>query len=76
MEELVELVQELERRVDQLERLLALTEIVLPVNGKLVVDLRASDPPAQKGRIYFNTALNKFRVSEDGIVFRTITTTP
>ena len=75
MEELVELVLELERRIDQLERQLALKDIVLPVDGKLVVDLRASDPTAQKGRIYFNTTSNKYRVSEDGLVWRTITTT-
>lgn len=75
MEELVKLVQELNRRIDQLERQLDLKNIVLPPDGQLIVDNRASDPVATKGRIYFNTTLNKYRVSEDGIVFRTITTT-
>lgn len=75
MEELVELVQELNRRVDQLERQLDLKNIILPVDGKFVVDKKVADPTAEKGRIYFNTTLNKYRVSEDGITWRTITTT-
>lgn len=74
MEELVELVQELNRRIDQLERQLDLRNIVIPLDGKLVVDLKTSDPTAEKGRIYFNTTLNKYRVSEDGITWKTITT--
>lgn len=74
MEELVLLIQTLQRRIEELERLLDIRNVVIPADGKLVVDLRASDPTAQKGRIYFNTTLNKYRVSEDGSTWKTITT--
>lgn len=74
MEELVLLIQTLQRRIEELERLLDIRNVVIPADGKLVVDLRASDPAPQKGRIYFNTTLNKYRVSEDGLTWKTVTT--
>jgi len=74
MEELVLLVQTLERRIEELERLLDIRNVVIPTDGKLVVESRVSDPIAEKGRIYFNTTLNKYRVSEDGATWKTITT--
>lgn len=74
MDELITLFKELRDRIELLERLIALEKIVIPPEGKLVVDLQSSDPPAQKGRIYFNTTLNKFRVSEDGLTWKTIDT--
>lgn len=74
MEELVLIVQTLQRRVEELERLLDIRNVVIPADGKLVVESRASDPAAEKGRIYFNTTVNKYRVSEDGLTWKTITT--
>lgn len=74
MEELVLLVQTLQRRVEDLERLLDIRNVVIPDDGKLAVDKKSSDPIAEKGRIYFNTTLNKYRVSEDGVNWKTITT--
>lgn len=74
MEEIVELIQSLKDRIDQLERLVDIRNVVIPDDGKLIVDKRASDPLAEKGRIYFNTTLNKYRVSEDGSTWKTITT--
>ncbi len=75
MDELILLFKELRDRIELLERLIALEKIVIPPEGKFVVDLRVSDPPTQKGRIYFNTTLNKFRVCENGTTWKTITTT-
>lgn len=74
MEEIVLLVQTLQRRIEELERLLDIRNVVIPADGKLVVESRASDPPAENGRIYYNTATNKYKVSENG-VWKTITTT-
>ena len=51
MDELITLFKELRDRIELLERLIALEKIVIPPEGKLVVDLQSSDPPAQKGRI-------------------------
>lgn len=74
MEELVALVQQLQRRIEELERLLDIRNVVIPADGKLVVESRASDPPAENGRIYYNTAINKYKVAENG-VWKTVTTT-
>lgn len=73
MDDLVKLIRNLQMRVEELERLLAIENVVVPSDGKLVVDSRASDPPAENGRIYYNTTINKYKVSENG-VWKTITT--
>lgn len=75
MEQLLAIINDIKKRLELLEGVVSLTNITIPNDGKLVVDKKASDPTAEKGRIYFNTTLNKYRVSEDGITFKTITTT-
>jgi hypothetical protein len=74
MEEIVQIIKDLQTRVELLERLVDIKELVIPVDGKLVVDNRASDPPTEDGRIYYNTTTNKFKVCENGS-WKTITTT-
>ncbi|QQG43388.1 MAG: hypothetical protein HYW45_04330 [Candidatus Daviesbacteria bacterium] len=74
MEELIKIFTELKQRIELLERLIALSKIVIPTDGKLVVDLQTADPSPENGRIYYNTTLHKFRVCENG-VWKTITTT-
>jgi hypothetical protein len=74
MEEIVQIIKDLQSRVELLERLVDIKELVIPVDGKLIVDIRAFDPPAEDGRIYYNSVSNKFKVCENGS-WKTITTT-
>lgn len=73
MEELIKIFTELKQRIELLERLISLSKIVIPTDGKLVVDSQIADPAPENGRIYYNTTLNKYRVCENG-VWKTITT--
>ena len=74
MEELTQIIRELSKKVENLERLIDITNLVIPANGKLVVDKRSVDPTAENGKIYYNTTANKYKVCENGL-WRTITTT-
>jgi len=62
MDELAQIIKELEKRIEALERKAELTKITIPSDGKLVVDSQASDPTAENGRIYYNTTTNTFKV--------------
>lgn len=75
MEELVQMIQSLERRIEALERFLDNKEVVIPSDGKLIVDNRASDPTGETGKIYYNTTSGKFRVYAGGS-WRDVNTTP
>jgi len=74
MDEIVSILKSLLARVETLERNQSLSEVVIPTGGKLVVDSLSSDPPAQDGRIYYNTVTNKYKVCENAL-WKTITTT-
>jgi len=74
MEEIVKILKDLQMRVELLERLVDIKNLVIPVDGKLIVDIRASDPTAEDGRIYYNSVADKFKVCENGS-WKTITTT-
>lgn len=75
MEELLKLFFELKKRIEELERQIALRKITVPTDGYLIVESRASDPTegAVNGRIYYNTTAGKFKVYENG-VWKTVTT--
>ena len=75
MEEIALLLKELEKRIENLERLLENKEVIIPPDGKLVVDNRASDPTGSEGRIYMNTTTSKLRVYTGGL-WRNVDTTP
>jgi hypothetical protein len=75
MDELVLLIQQLNLRIEALERLIENREIVIPSNGKLVVDNRASDPTGTTGRLYYSSTSGKFRVYASGL-WRDVDTTP
>ena len=74
MEELVQIIMQLQKRVEALERQFVMRNVVLPNDGKLVLDKQAANPTAETARISYNTTSNKFVVCENG-VWRTITTT-
>jgi len=74
MDELITIFEKLEERIELLERLISLSKIIIPPEGKLVVDFQSSDPPPENGRMYYNTTLHKFRVCENG-TWKTVTTT-
>ncbi len=73
MDELIRIIKDLQGRIEILERASTLRKITIPSDGKIVIDSQASDPPAENGRIYYNTAANKYKVCENG-VWKTITT--
>lgn len=73
MDELIKIIQTMQDRIELLERANTITKVTIPSNGKLTVDSQTSDPPAENGRIYYNTATNKYKVCENG-VWKTITT--
>jgi hypothetical protein len=73
MEELTKIINDLKARIELLERLVNLKNITIPDDGKIVVDKKVVDPTAENGRIYYNTASNKYKVTENG-VWKTITT--
>lgn len=66
MEDLVEIIEALEKRIELLERLVSLREITIPAGGKIVVNNETSDPTGENGQIIYNTTSNKFRVYENG----------
>ena len=73
MDEIVQIIKNLQSRIELLERASTVRKITIPSDGKLVVDSQSSDPPAQNGRIYYNTVSNKYKVCENG-AWKTITT--
>lgn len=64
MDELRKLLEELKKRIVSLER-------TRP--SKIILEKLASDPTAEDGRIYYNTATDKMKVCENG-VWKTVTT--
>ena len=66
MEELVEIIQMLEDRIDVLERLIALTDIVIPSEGKFVVDNRPTEPTGSNGRIFYDTTTDELKAYVNG----------
>lgn len=66
MEEFVAILENLEKRIEALERLVSLREITIPQGGKLVVNTETSDPTGENGQIIYNSTTNKFRVYENG----------
>lgn len=61
----IEIVRGLAKDVGDLQRG-RLTNVVIPTDGKLVVETRASDPAVENGRIYYNSATHKLRGCENG----------
>lgn len=74
MEELVQIIKQLEKRIEILERQTYLMKnVVIPIDGKLVVDKQSSGVTAEAGRIYYDTGSHKFKVYEN-TTLKTITT--
>ena len=75
MEELASLVKQLQQRIESLERQLDNKDVIIPTDGSLIVDNRATDPTGTPGRIYYSTTSGKFRVYASG-AWRDMDTTP
>ena len=60
MEELITIIENLEKRIETLERLVSLKEITIPTGGKLVVNTETADPTGENGQIIYNSTSNKF----------------
>lgn len=71
---LIDIIRDISKRIESLEKRQNINEVTIPTGGKLVVDSLAADPTATTGRIYYNTVSNKFKVCENG-AWKTITTT-
>lgn len=65
MTSFIQIVRDLAKKVEDLQRA-RLTEVVIPTDGKFVVETRASDPPVENGRIYYNSTTHKLRGCENG----------
>jgi hypothetical protein len=61
MEEFKLLLTDIARRLKALEAVRIIKNLVIPNDGKFVVDKRASDPAVEEGRIYYNTVSKKHR---------------
>lgn len=76
MDKLVQIIESLQRRINQLERLVKLKNVELPSNGTLVMPSYTTDPASPKeGQIWRNSTSNTIKVYVNGAV-RTINTTP
>lgn len=76
MNDFEELLLSLKKRIEALEKQVALSQLLFPDNdtGVLRVPKYSADPTAQKGLIIFNTATNTYKVSLNGSTWVTITT--
>jgi hypothetical protein len=66
MQELIEIIERLENRIEVLEKLIDLKELVIPVDGKLVVDNRPTEPTGQNGRIFYDTTTDELKAYVNG----------
>lgn len=70
---LLEYIKKLEERVQTLERASQIKNVKIPAGGKLVINIQSSDPSAEIGKIYYNSATNELKVYKNGS-WRNITT--
>ena len=66
MDEFIKIIQDLKRRLEELERQVVIRVLKIPTNGKLVVDSQTSDPAVEDGRIYYNSTSHKLRKCTNG----------
>ena len=62
------------RRIEVLEKTSQIKKVKIPSGGKFVIDSYTSDPPSETARIYYNTTSHKLKVNENG-TWKTVTTT-
>jgi hypothetical protein len=67
MDNLIKIIRDLQRRLEELERQVVIRVLKIPADGKFVVDSQASDPAVENGRIYYNTGTNKLRKCTNGV---------
>ncbi len=66
MEDLVKIIELLDNRIEVLERLVELKELVIPSDGKFVVDNRPTEPTGQSGRIFYDTTTDELKAYVNG----------
>ncbi len=59
-------VLKMRRELNQLKRNI-LRNVVIPEDGKFILPHHATDPIAEDGKMYYNTASDKARVCENGV---------
>ncbi len=65
--DLLEIIQDHERRLAKIESGSNISNIVMPASGTLVIPVYASDPgTAVNGQIYYSSSLGKFRKYQAG----------
>ena len=76
MDEFIDQLLSMKRRIEVLERQLTFKQLLFPDDGTgiLRVPKHATDPTAQKGLIIFNSTSNVYKVCKDGTNWVTITT--
>ncbi|MDQ3098897.1 MAG: hypothetical protein M3Q44_04065 [bacterium] len=64
--DLLQIIADLQKRVDALERSNQSKNIQIPSGGSLVLNGENSDPSVQNGKIYYNKTTHKFRKCTNG----------
>jgi hypothetical protein len=62
-----EIINGLQKQIDQLARRQTINVVAIPAGGKLVVDTLTADPAVEDGRIYYNSTTGKLRGCQAGV---------
>ena len=74
IEELEKQLIDLKKKIENLQKILILRQIVLPSDGKIVVPVVTSDPASPtNGQIWYNSTSGTFKCYQNGVV-RTFST--
>ncbi len=64
---ILDLLSDLQKRVEALERASQIKDVKIPTGGKLVANTETADPPVENGKIYYNSATGKLRKCTGGV---------
>ncbi len=59
--DILQKINDLEKRIEALERSSQIKDVKIPTGGKLVANSESSDPPVENGKIYYNSTTNTLR---------------
>ncbi len=65
--DILQKINDLEKRIEALERSSQIKDVKIPTGGKLVANSESSDPPVENGKVYYNTTSGKLRKCTGGV---------